>query len=75
MPVAWLSVRPTDINESDQMRCPVQGNQRSFRSAIRAKDARLCLQRALAAMLVERYTLSGVDFPDPSDADQWCAAD
>ena len=32
--VAWLSVRPTNIKESKQMRCPIQEDQKSFRSAI-----------------------------------------
>jgi hypothetical protein len=50
-----------------------QEDQVAYRAAIRACDPLLCLHRALAAMLVERYSFEGIDFPDPQDKDRWCA--
>ena len=44
----------------------------AYRSAVRAKDPLLCPQRAIAAMLVERHTFEGVEFPDPRNMQEWC---
>lgn len=46
-------------------------SQKALRAAIRSRDPLLCLHRALAAMLVERYNFSGFTFPDPDPAEEW----